>query len=92
MSQKIETEVVLGEEFLVIRQNHLMLLGDQIRLKPLTVKRVIEIFESVPEDQMIEDYEIQEAIDVLIEEIEKSEVFFEETEEVREALWMLNKF
>jgi hypothetical protein len=41
---------------------------------------------------MIEDYEIKEAIDVLIEEIEKSEVFFEETEEVREALWMLNKF
>ena len=50
MGQKIETEVVLGEEFLVIQENHLMLLGDQIRLKPLTVKRVIEIFESVPED------------------------------------------
>ena len=41
---------------------------------------------------MVEDYELEEAIDVLIEEIEKSEVFLEETEEVREALWLLDKF
>jgi len=46
----------------------------------------------VAEDQLIEDYEMEEALEVLKEEAKESEVFLEDSEEVRDCLWLLDRF